>query len=180
VVDTYQLQSSNSKSKAFYSYLRMDAVTILSVAAAAVQFVDFASRVVSSAWEIYRSPSGETLIEYEASTLARDLAYLATQIHNKSELFTSEMPYAGENESERQLRGLCKECLKINTEMQSALSTAKEKEGASEFGSSGHSAVRTFRKALEKVWGHKKTEALVDRIHSVRQQMMMSTLVCLW
>ncbi len=78
----YRPSSSNGKHKDF-SPQRMDAVTILGVAAATVQFVDFASRIVSSTIEIYRSPSGRAHIEYEVSTLARDLAHLATQICNK-------------------------------------------------------------------------------------------------
>jgi len=157
----------------------MDAVTILGVAAATLQFVDFASRVVSSAIEIYKSPAGQTHTEYEASTLARDLTHLATQIRDKGEFFTVEGQDRGGSESERQLQVLCKECLKINAAMESALSTAKEK-GIDKFGCSGHSALRSFRQALEKVLGYKKTQKFIKRIDDVREQMMMAILVCLW
>jgi hypothetical protein len=156
----------------------MDAVTILGVASAAIQFVSFASSVVSSAVEIYKSPSGQTHTEYEASTLARDLTHLATQIRDKGELFTEGQDRGG-SESERQLQVLCKECLKINAAMESALSTAKEM-GIDKFGCSGQSALRSFRKALERVLGYKKTENLIERIDDLREQMMMAILVCLW
>lgn len=157
----------------------MDPVTILSVAAATIQFVDFASRVVSTTVEIYRSPSGQTHTEYEASTLVGDLAYLATQIRDKDKLFEEDRPHHVASESERQLRRLCDECLEINDDIKSALSTAEEN-GMKSFCCGKHPKLCSFGKAVEKVLGSKKVKELIRRIDYLRQQMMMSILVCLW
>ena len=58
----------------------MDPVSALGVAAAAVQFVDFGSRLLSNTLETYKNATGQSTRNMELSVISQDLVLLATEV----------------------------------------------------------------------------------------------------
>ena len=58
----------------------MDPITAVSVAAAVTQFIDFSVRLLSTSYDIYVSPHGESGRQVERKTIARDLAEISGEV----------------------------------------------------------------------------------------------------
>jgi len=104
----------------------MEPLSALSVAAAAVQFLDFGAQLIGDARKIYSSSRGLTPEFIELSQVAKDLSTLSAAIDAKmqaSKLGESEhqTPAGMQAESEQTLLRLCHECKAIEAELQATL-----------------------------------------------------------
>lgn len=145
----------------------MDPVNALGIAAAVVHFADFGFRLVKSAWELYKSPSGQASEYIELSVVSQDLSNLADAIKAKldesqgsvGEVFTR----------------LYRECKSANDELQSILSKLKVKAGSNKI----ELAADGLRVAFRQVAAADDIEKLADRLSQIRQQMNVGLLYLL-
>jgi hypothetical protein len=92
----------------------MDPLSVLSVAAAVVQFADFGFRLVKSVHDLYKSSSGQKAEHIELSVVSQDLSRLAASVEAKFEENTGP--------SAQVFLSLCRECASTNDELQEILS----------------------------------------------------------
>lgn len=149
----------------------MDPLSALSVAAAVVQFVDYGTRILTDAREIYKSSWGQTPKNLELSTVAIDLSQLSDEVDSRSSRLSLEKG----RESEEVFLRLCRECKEISDDLQGSL-TKLQARGTNRL----ELTASSLFVALKGVWSAKKVEKLKERLNQVRQQMMMAVLVFLW
>ena len=94
-------------------------MSALSIVASVVQFVDFGRHLLSASYEIYKSPSGETVKELEVGTISKDLTDLVAQIKDK--VGTAASGKGRATDAEYQLVKISEECEEILTKFRKAL-----------------------------------------------------------
>ncbi len=144
----------------------MDPLSALAVAAAVVQFADFGFRLIRSAHELYKSPSGQSSEYVELFTISQDLTRLANAVKTK----------LGENQGsagEVFLR-LCQECASTNDELQGMLDKLKA-QGSTKIARAADGCMVAFRQ----VAAAGDIEKLADRLGQIRQQMNVTLLYLL-
>jgi len=149
----------------------MDPMSALSVAAAVIQFVDFGSRLVSTTYKIYRSPSGQTSKNVALAVIGKDLAHLTSRV----EVHAKALRISGENTSSETFLRLCNECKEISLELHGALDRLQAS-GTRKI----EYAKSSFLVALKTIWSESKVKILEHQMSEARQQVIMSAVVCLW
>ncbi|KAK3988997.1 hypothetical protein QBC44DRAFT_396840, partial [Cladorrhinum sp. PSN332] len=155
----------------------MEPLGILGVAASAVQFIDFTTRLLSTTAKTYKSASGQTENVVSLTSVANDLDSLARRVSEKASKLSAQAPpnsSASEGPDETLVR-LCTECSEIGTEMITILSTLKAK-GTTKFELAKHSIVT----AVKTIRSESRITNLRERLLTVRQQMMMCALFSVW
>ncbi|KAH7309520.1 hypothetical protein B0I35DRAFT_440170 [Stachybotrys elegans] len=159
----------------------MDPLSALGIAAAVVQFIDFGTRLVSTAGEIYQSPSGRTENEVSLTTVASDLAQLSTAVSSQTRLLNHGTHPQGSTEA--LLLEICEECDRAANELDNAISSLRKKRQNQlfKFGitdrttSTKHSlstALKTIRSFDAPSWN--------SRLADLRMRMMTALLGVLW
>ncbi|KAI0505287.1 hypothetical protein F5B22DRAFT_532208 [Xylaria bambusicola] len=158
----------------------MDPLTILSVAAAVAQFLDFASGIIVNTKEAYESSVGQSQNDIELSKIARDLSSLTHNLSSKmSKLMQDDNSENAVLEVEREaidiLLRLCRESKAINKEIQAIL-TKLRVQGTTKI----RLAAESFVVALRRVWSADKIQHLEHRLDENRKQITMAMLVVSW
>lgn len=168
--------------------ITMDPLTALGLASNIVQFVDFASKLISQSHEIYRSADGaledNVALEHVAKNLSRlggELKSKRADIKTGREALARERQWAKEDgrvipEPEKvtagkQLQQLSEECSAVSNELLQELEKLKIK--------GPHKRWESFRQALNSVWSQKKIRALETGLEGIRKQLDTTLLVCL-
>ncbi|KAI0391121.1 hypothetical protein F5Y17DRAFT_24372 [Xylariaceae sp. FL0594] len=159
----------------------MDPLSILSVAAAVVQFLDFTAGVLSDTRETYKAVASGSDSEIKLSKVASDFSLLIHNLSSKmSELMREEDPDHPMPEYERStiavLAGLCREAKDINRELQGALRKLEERENIRKI----RLAAESFVAALKRAWSAEKIQQLELRLDQNRKQTTMAMLVLSW
>jgi hypothetical protein len=142
----------------------MDPVTALGVAAAVVQFVDYASTLISSTIRIYRSgrdSEHSTVLE----TIVKDLVQRNDQLSKSA----STLSYGQCLPRDEDLRQLCGKCNRVAKDLIIALERLKVGQGNKIWAS--------FIQALRTMWSEAEIELLRKNLDSFRQQISMYVLV---
>jgi hypothetical protein len=141
----------------------MDPISALSVAAAVVQFVDFAGTLLSSTRTIHKAFSKEAESVSDLRTITNTLQRLNSDI---------EQSVVGSASShDKDLLNLCHDCNRTANSLVNAL-TKLNAQGNSSLWSS-------FKVALKTVWTQDELDELQKRLDSFRQQISMHILVAL-
>jgi hypothetical protein len=154
----------------------MDPVSILGVAAATVQFVDFGQRLFSETWQIYRSASGQTLRLQNLTAISADISQLSTTV--KEALQTQGQDTTTLKGPDEELLRLCRECDSIATKILDAMPRVGrqfEKQLATQ-----KSVGECFRAALKSWWRRDEIDRINERLDKVRQGILMTTTVSIW
>jgi hypothetical protein len=149
----------------------MEPLSVLAVAAAVVQFVDYGTRLFTDAREIYKSSPNQTKNRVELTAVSQDLARLSNEVDARSK----SLNLGDVGDSEEVFLRLCRECKGISDELQESLAKLQAR-GTTKF----ERAANSFFVALKSVWSAKRVEELAERLKEMRQQMMMAVLVFLW
>jgi len=144
----------------------MDPLNAISLASCVVQFVDFAGRLFSEARDIYTSASGIISCHDDLFQFAKDLLKLSNEVETKSTSLGD-----GMSDSSKIFFRLCRECEKINTEIQAAISKLQVKGG---YGLGR--AARSFSAGIKGIWSMDNTIEMRRRLGDIREQMMMAIL----
>lgn len=143
----------------------LDPMTALSLAANVVQFVDFASKIVSKGRRIYLSENGALPKNLELEVVTNDLLRLAQSLRNDG-LSTGTL-----NNEEKSLQTMSDECSKIAEELLRRLEKLKVKSDAKQRG------WKSLRQALKSVWNKEELDELSERLLQFRDQLQFHTLV---
>ncbi|KAF5990080.1 hypothetical protein FBULB1_276 [Fusarium bulbicola] len=171
----------------------MDPLSILGVAAAAVQFVDFGQRLLSETWHIYHSASGQTLRLQNLSAISADISKLSMTIR---ETFKVQQQDASALDSpDKELLHLCQECEDIATRILAVMPNISKKfethlaadkevvELAQQNGLRSYelkSVGECFRVALRSWWSRDEIAKLGERLEKVRQGMVTAATMSIW
>ncbi|KAM5360167.1 hypothetical protein ACJZ2D_013928 [Fusarium nematophilum] len=156
----------------------LDPLSALSVAAAVVQFVDFARTIVCKSKAIYEATSGMLQTDSESRSAAERLADLSKELQRPivftefAEKELAAMPTAEQEEMRRRygqvndrLRNICRECDSLSQELLQKLS---------ELEIPPHARFRkwkSFRRALKSVWTKDAIDATAGRLESLRRDL---------
>jgi len=131
----------------------MEALVALSLAGNVIQFVQFASQVVSETQETYKSAANATYGHQDVETVAEDLRQLIVPLK-----VSAEASVAGE-----EFKNLLDSCTEVANELYDALQELKVKSGS-------HSRWRSFSKALLSVWKKEQLSSFETRLFLLRDQ----------
>jgi len=149
----------------------MEPLSALSVAAAAIQFLDFGARLLGNTLNIYRSPTGQTKECVELSAVSRDLQVLATQIQG----LCANMAPSEQVGAAKMLQRLSLSCKFVGDELHEALA---------ELRASGVTKLdllkSSFNAALKALKLGDKIQSLQSRMQKLRTDITGAIMVCLW
>ena len=128
-----------------------DPVTATGLAGNIVQFVQFASDIVSKFREIYTSAAGAARETIDLVTLAENDIALQLRTSLQSPRVVSAL-----TKEDQQLENVRIQCREIATELLEALDMLKVKGTPGKW--------KSFKKALKTVWEEKKLEAMGERL----------------
>ena len=144
--------------------------------------MDFGKHLLSTSYEIYRSPSGELVKEVELSTISKDLAYFVARV--KDELASQGSRGRHKSEVEDQLERVSQECEKILAGFKLAFDGLERQNKQS--GSRGPQISRikmargAIHKALLNYWDASKIQQMIGRLEQTKGRLITATLLCLW
>ncbi|KAK6193885.1 hypothetical protein LQW54_012014 [Pestalotiopsis sp. IQ-011] len=154
----------------------MDPVSALGIAAAVVQFTDFASRLLSKAWKTYHSPRIQTSEDFQLTVVASDLTTLTSTLVSHLEAGSRRNDGA-----DAQLLQLCRECNSISLELQDTLKAAitRQKNLCSQTRSL-KLAGDVFREAISALWSEGKVENARQSLNSIHRRMLDTVTTSIW
>lgn len=139
--------------------MALDPMSALGLAASIIQFVDFGSRLLSEANEIYHSATGVTGANAELQGIAESLSSLSERLITPTS--ESKKPPSSPEEEICGIAALCKE---ISDELLSTINCMKVIEGP-------RRRWRSFRHALEGIWKRDKIASLYKKLDELRSQL---------
>jgi len=170
----------------------MDPLSIISVTAAAAQFVDFGVRLITKTADTYHNAAGASSKVAALEAISHDLAALARQVHEKVTLLESggHVPTA----SERALLEQCRRCEEVNNEVLDAISSmrlrftndpAEQIQAGSEKKTEPRQKepppqIWSFMKALRVFWNDARIHDMELRLKNIRSSLMAALVADLW
>jgi hypothetical protein len=145
----------------------MDPLTALSVATSVIQIVDFGSKLVSRASEIYRSAEGFSVSSSALKATTTDLKGLLVRLQDSLPLDTTNIPLTAEEVS---LQALAKGCGEVARELLTRLEKLKSNKAGK---------WESIRLALLSVWSEKEIQEASARLELYQRELDTSLLVSL-
>lgn len=133
----------------------MDPLTCLSVAGTVVQFVDFASKLISKGHELYKA--GELSVYEKVALATNDLLDLNTKLQKP---LYSDGALHCVTKDEADLQDLCNASSELAKELLERLGRLKITDK--------YNVTRSLRKAFRSVWEGKELGELEDRLERLR------------
>jgi hypothetical protein len=152
----------------------MDPLTALSVAASGVQFVDYATRLLSDTVETYKSATGQTERALVLEQITRQLDALTSRVEEKRSQLREGAPGGTPDAS---FLEACRQCQEISQELTGILQTLVAKQWPK---SKLKSAQASLAAAIRGLVSASKIKDLRAKLQTVQQQMQMAALVSLW
>ena len=145
----------------------MEAVAALSLAANVVQFVDFGSRFLSLARNIYHSTQENDLL-YDLNQFGSELTTLQSVVRS--------LDTGGSNESS--MNRLAVECHEFATRMEEALEPLKPlKIVETQKQRDANKTVKAFKMALRAIWKEDEIMSLQQKLDGLRSRLTLALLV---
>ncbi|SPQ25662.1 da302975-2847-4bb6-be34-3e73d817684f [Thermothielavioides terrestris] len=151
----------------------MDPLSALSIAAAGVQFVDFATRLLSDTVEMHKSATGQTDRAALLKRVASDLDFLTSRIQEKRSQFLDTAP-AGSPDAI--FLEACKQCNEISKELAGVLQTL----AVEELPQRRRRSAKALGAAIRGILSDRKITELTTKLETVQRQMQMAALISLW
>jgi len=143
----------------------MEPLSALSIATAAVQFLDFAGTILSSTYKIYASNSGGLGQNNDIRSITRKLI----DLNKKLEADLNSPSHASLSSQDQHISRLGKDCNNIGNQLVLALDRIQSQQGTKLW--------ESFRLALATVWNRGEIESLQETLSNYRQQISMHVLV---
>jgi hypothetical protein len=148
----------------------MDPMSALSVASSVITFVDFTSRLATSYFEVSSSVQGQPPKVARLEAAASELASIASTAQAQIKTLGARYPRHADS-----LDRLASECVRIQEKLDAALLklTAAPTSKLTHRGSKVLVVVRSM-------WSDMEFEEWGTQLDRIRDQMMMSVLMCVW
>ena len=144
----------------------LDPFSALSLAATIVQFVDFGSKIVSGAVELYRSTEGSLTNNVELSTIVTDLSAISSGLEVQDRELSHRF-----SKDERALANLAVHCKSLADKFLDVLDDLSVK--------GPHKKWKSVRQALRSVWKENEIRDIQKRLDSFRSQLTLRLLATL-
>ncbi len=152
----------------------MEPLSALGIAAAGIQFADFATKLISDTAATYQSASGKTQRILTLELVTEDLCSLTQRIVEKASGL-QESPPPGSTDAV--FIDACKECQVLSHELTGILQDL----GARRFSSLNTKSVRSsLAAAIRAVAKEGQIKDLTDKLQVVQQRMQMAAMASLW
>jgi hypothetical protein len=133
----------------------MDPLNALSLAGNVIQFVDFGSKLLKGAGELYRSPSGSLALHDEIEITTSDLRAVIVKLR-------TEIPQQQGDDTWTAFATICDDAATVADELLQRLSKLKIKDGK-------HKKLRSIQQAVACLWSENEISDLMQRLSSFRQ-----------
>ena len=140
----------------------MDPLSALSVAGTIVQFVDYGTRLLSRANELYNSSVGTLCPNNELELVTTDLRGLITKLRQSFNSESDIDPLSAEAQHQKSFEKLCDEATKLAKELVERLDKLKVKDGK-------HRLWRSLQHAIESAWSEREVTDLKNRLLSFKE-----------
>lgn len=147
----------------------MDPFNALSIAAGVVAFVDFGAKLVSQYLEVRKSEDGRPAGLSALQTESEELSANAT--HARDKIASLRVRYPAQSEC---LDRLATECTQVEEELQSLVSSLTPRSGRG-LKTGGAQVLASIRGLLKQ----DEIDSLRGRLRSIREQTMMSIIMCI-
>lgn len=148
----------------------LDPMSALSIAAAAVQFVDFARVIVCKSKDLYRSTDGVLQENKQTETVTMRLKELAKSVEIQA---TPRPSNSNTSSTNPRLQIICTACSSLSTELLEHLHQLKVPENA------GHRKWNSFRQALKSVWSKRAIDNMAEKLSNLRAELDTEVLILL-
>jgi hypothetical protein len=148
----------------------LDPMSALSVAASAVQFVDFTRMIVCKSKDLYLSTDGVLQENKQTETVTMRLKELADSV---GVLATPPLSNSGSSRTNSRLQKICMECGSISTELLQRLHQLKLPD------QSKHRKWKSFRQALKSVWSKREIDNMAKKLSDLRAELDTEVLILL-
>ncbi|KAE9364418.1 hypothetical protein N431DRAFT_421379 [Stipitochalara longipes BDJ] len=140
----------------------MDALTALSLAGNIIQFVDFGTKLLSRAGELYKSSQGSLRVNDEIELVTADLKSLITKIQ-VSLLKKDESEDLGDQDQAQSgsFRKVCDEAVKVADELVGRLKKLKI--------NGKHRRLTSLQQAVKTLWNEKEVASLMRRLLTLKE-----------
>jgi len=148
----------------------MDPITALSVASSVVALVEFGGKLIDRAFEIHRSASGQPRDAGDVLESSRELTSIATEARDRVNGLEMRYPRHG-----KLMDRLNAECAEVEKQLTQTLDTLTVK-------TSSRVHVRLASKVqvtIRSLWSEKQLEEWAKRLNGIRDQVMMSIIMCM-
>jgi hypothetical protein len=141
----------------------MDPLSALSLAGSIIQFVDFGTKLLSGAGELYKSPTGTLKINHQIELTTNDLKALITKLRSSFYLETQPDPVNEDDEVQREsFRNICDEAADVAQGLLERLSKLKVED-------ENHRRIRSIQQVIRAAWKEKEILALQERLQGFRR-----------
>jgi len=149
----------------------MEPFSALSVAASVIQFVDYGTRVIAKAREMYTSADGALSANVEIENTTNRLQELSGSLRASLRQGDEGFQLAPLDQAETALDKICKECIEISKKLISSLEKLRL--------TKPHKNKRweSFGRTLKAVWEEQKIKAVVDKLARLRSELDTHVLV---
>lgn len=148
----------------------MDPITAFQVAASVITFVEFSRVLLSNAYTVYKSPTGQTTQVVQLETVGEDLRSLRTRIEADISRFNA-------SEYDHEILVLCRECSAIGKELQATVDGLKRSPRGS---SRLDYATNSFALAAKGLWMRGQVEELNEKLDTIRSRIMLCMIASIW
>jgi hypothetical protein len=141
----------------------MDPLSAISLAGNIVQFVEFGVKLLSGAYDLYRSPTGTLAVNDQIELTTNDLNVLITKL--RSSFYSDTLPDAVNKDNEVQrdsFRRICDEAAEVAKELMMGLNKFK-------LGDGNHRKIRSIQQIVRTIWKEKEKTDLLKRLESFKQ-----------
>jgi len=147
----------------------MEALAAVGLASSVVQFVDFATKIISKGYQYQRSVDGVLDENVELQAIADCLDQLSKGLVTSKEK-TSPSSRRKKNSKENEaLKAIAMECQKIANDLSTAVDRLKM--------SGKRTKWKSFRQALKSQWKKEEIEATLRRLRLAREDLVVHLLV---
>ncbi len=147
----------------------MEALATVGLASSIVQFVDFATKIISKGYQYQKSVDGVLDENVELQAIADSLDQLSKGLvtrKKKTSLASWSMKNSKEDEA---LKAVAKECQKIANDLSIAVDRLKITGNRTKW--------KSFRQALKSQWRKEEIEATLRRLRLAREDLIVHLLV---
>ncbi len=152
----------------------MEPLSALGVAAAAIQFADFATRLLSETVATYKSASGKTEKVESLESVTNDLNTLTRHVVEKAAGLPASPP---PDSPDAVCVEACRECQSISQELAGILQELGAKPS---FSLGGKSILSSLTAAIRAVAKESQVKALTAKLGTVQDRMKMAAMASLW
>ncbi|OAP65750.1 hypothetical protein AYL99_01722 [Fonsecaea erecta] len=142
----------------------MDPLSALGLAGNIINIVDYSTKVVSRAKQLYGSATGATAENTELETLTKGLKSLIDQTRNRPAENPPRDRFRLSNAQGSALQGLARQCTQVADELLECLDSVKVR--------SGRQPLRSATQAVKSIWKQDHIDSLQRRLDRISKQLM--------